>query len=168
MKWGVRRYQDKNGRLTSDGKKRYVADKTKYIQRDIDSLSGHRKTGMKAKNGRTLMTAKEVNDSIAALEREKSKVANKAGAKYDKAAKKSNFKADVKDFKKRGFEIDYEIDLGTGEFKVSQYYNSRGEKIGRDYAEKVIAKSRKDNAVSTLVGTTAVLVGASFVSALLE
>lgn len=38
MKWGVRRYQDKNGRLTSDGKKRYVADKTKYIQRDIDSL----------------------------------------------------------------------------------------------------------------------------------
>lgn len=29
MKWGVRRYQDKNGRLTATGKKRYADDENK-------------------------------------------------------------------------------------------------------------------------------------------
>lgn len=29
MKWGVRRYQNKDGSLTPQGKKRYLQDKTK-------------------------------------------------------------------------------------------------------------------------------------------
>jgi hypothetical protein len=45
MKWGVRRYQNKDGSLTSEGKKRYRATSsdsavTKKVKKDLASLSG--------------------------------------------------------------------------------------------------------------------------------
>ena len=45
MKWGVRRYQNKDGWLTSDGRKRYQATSsdstvTKKVKKDLASLSG--------------------------------------------------------------------------------------------------------------------------------
>ena len=47
IKWGVRRYQNKNGTLTAAGRKRYIADRTKGIQKDIDSYAPYRKSGIK-------------------------------------------------------------------------------------------------------------------------
>lgn len=58
MKWGVRRYQNNDGYLTSSGRKKYISNKTKFL-----------------------------TDSNL-----KTKVAKKAGIKYDKAAKKINKK----------------------------------------------------------------------------
>ena len=55
MKWGIRRYQDYNGDYTAAGKKRYIADKTSGIQKDIDSFKPIR-NGLKDKKGRTLLT----------------------------------------------------------------------------------------------------------------
>lgn len=45
MKWGVRRYQNKDGTLTSAGKKKYRANEsdssvTKKVKKDLASLSG--------------------------------------------------------------------------------------------------------------------------------
>lgn len=90
MKWGVRRYQNKDGRMTSAGRKRYIEDRTKGIQKDIDSFTPYRKIGIKSKDGRVMLTAKDVNNSIEALEQAKAKIAAKAGAKYDKVAEKVN------------------------------------------------------------------------------
>ena len=90
MKWGVRRYQDKNGRLTSEGRARYIADKTKGIQKDIDSYSPYLKTGIKARDGKLVMTSKDVKDIVNGLEMAKNKIAAKYGEKYDKVAKKVN------------------------------------------------------------------------------
>lgn len=90
MKWGVRRYQDKNGRLTSKGRARYIADKTKGVQKDIDSFSPYLKTGIRSSNGKLVMTSKEVKDIVNALEMTKKKLETKCGEKYDKVAARVN------------------------------------------------------------------------------
>lgn len=96
MKWGVRRYQNKDGMLTSAGRKRYIADKTRGIQKDIDSYTPYRKTGIKSKDGKTVMTSKEVNDIVNSLEQAKSKVAAKYGEKFDRVAERVNSKSKTK------------------------------------------------------------------------
>lgn len=101
MKWGVRRYADESGRLTAAGKKRYIADKTKSIQRDIDSFAPHRKTGIRAKNGKLLMDTKEIDGIVSGLEKEKSKTAAKAAKKYDKAVRKDAIKSTARDLNKK-------------------------------------------------------------------
>lgn len=97
QRWGVRRYQDKNGRLTADGRKRYISDKTKGIQKDIDSYTPYLKTGIKAKDGKLVMTSKEVKDIVNGLKQAKSKIAEKYGQKYDKVAEKYNSKTKIKE-----------------------------------------------------------------------
>ena len=49
MRWGVRRYQNNNGQYTTEGKKRYVADKTKNYQGDLES---RRKYNVNSKSNR--------------------------------------------------------------------------------------------------------------------
>ena len=82
MKWGVRRYRDGNGNYTADGKKRYIKDKTSASQRDIDSFKKI-KNGVKDKKGRQILSKKEVEDTVAALEAVKRKRETKLSRKYD-------------------------------------------------------------------------------------
>ena len=82
MKWGVRRYQDRNGNYTPAGKKRYLKEKTAKIQRDIDSFKKI-KNGVKDKTGRQILSKKDVDDSISALKTVKSKKEAKLSRKYD-------------------------------------------------------------------------------------
>ena len=94
--------------------------------------------------------------------------AKKEYKEYSKRkTEKKQFKADVKDFKKNGFEIDYEINTKTGEFTVTQYYNSQKRKLGKEYAERVIAQAQKEN-VRNVYGTTAAILGATVVSSMLS
>lgn len=72
MKWGVRRYQDASGNYTSDGKKRYLKDKTSGIQKDIDSFKGHEK-GIYDKKGKMLLSPKDVSNSVSSLKNLKQK-----------------------------------------------------------------------------------------------
>lgn len=88
MKWGVRRFQEKDGSLTAAGRKRYLDDKTRKIQKDIDSYDAYRKTGIKDKKGRMMVSADEIKEIVKGLETQKAKVEAKAGEKYDKAANK--------------------------------------------------------------------------------
>ena len=90
MKWGVRRYQDRNGNYTPAGKKQYLKDKTVKNQRDIDSFKKI-KNGVKDKTGRQILSKKDVDDSVSALKAVKSKKEAKLSRKYDiaKAQKKA-------------------------------------------------------------------------------
>lgn len=82
MKWGVRRYQDRNGNYTPAGKKQYLKEKTVGIQRDIDSFKKI-KNGVKDKTGRQILSKKDVDDSVSALKTVKSKKEAKLSRKYD-------------------------------------------------------------------------------------
>ena len=82
MKWGVRRYQDRNGNYTPAGKKQYLKDKTVKNQRDIDSFKKI-KNGVKDKTGRQILSKKDVDDSVSALKAVKSKKEAKLSRKYD-------------------------------------------------------------------------------------
>ena len=105
MKWGVRRFQNKDGTLTAAGKRR---------------------------------------------------------------REKQNFREDVKAFKsKKGLKYDTEYDEKIGTHVITQWYDSRGAKVGRDYVEKVMKQAMKEKTIASLAGTTAVLAGASLVGSLL-
>jgi len=108
MKWGVRRFQNKDGSLTPEGKIR-----------------------------------------------------------YQKMQEKQNFREDVKAFKKNKLKYDTEYDEKIGTYVITQWYDSRGVKVGRDYVEKVMKQAMKEKTYASLAGTAAVLAGASVVGALL-
>lgn len=87
MKWGVRRYQNPDGTLTSAGKRRYNSieakydKKIKYWQKGIDDFKPYTSTGMKSKNGKTLFTAKEINDQIKIFENRRKALKTKKDAR---------------------------------------------------------------------------------------
>ena len=176
MKWGVRRYQNKDGSLTAKGRNRYGLDESGNL---VKKSAGTRAFEALARSGYANQKKQQALYDTYGTEYNKRSAdqwkreadANSESARrsfeVDKriARDKKSFKADVKDFKKNGFGVDYEIDQ-IGQFKVTEYYNSRQEKLGKDYAERVLAQARKDNARVTL-GTTAAVLGASVVAGIL-
>lgn len=86
MKWGVRRYQKKDGSLTSAGKSRYrrAADSA---QRDADDLRKHGYT----KEADAVQAVANKNRQKA--ERQAAKKLEKDQKKYDKSYRKNYFKA---------------------------------------------------------------------------
>lgn len=85
-----------------------------------------------------------------------------------KRQEKQKFKDDVKAFKsKKGLKYDAKYDEKIGAYVITQWYDSRGVKVGRDYVEKVMKQAMKEKTISDLVGAAAVLTGASLVGSLL-
>ena len=68
MKWGVRRFQNSDGSLTADGKKRYSGDNLKDIQKQVNQgknvVDGVKKTKAKAAEKRT---EKEIKDDLSQM-----------------------------------------------------------------------------------------------------
>lgn len=81
---------------------------------------------------------------------------------------RKQFRRDVKDYKKRGMLGDYEIDAKTGLMNITQFRNSNGQKVGRDYADKVMRQGNREKAISTLIGSAAAITGVAVVSKLLN
>ena len=88
MKWGVRRYQNKDGSLTKAGEK-------------------------KAK-------------------------------RTEKKEKKKEFRKDVKDYKKGNMSADVSFSPEIGGLTIDQAYNSNGQKIGKEYFEKVQKRATEE------------------------
>ena len=88
MRWGVRRYRNSDGSYTNEGKKRYISDKTRKIDRDIHSYDPYMKSGIKTRRGKTLLSVDEVRAQRKALEAIKANREEKYSAKWDKAVKK--------------------------------------------------------------------------------
>jgi len=168
MKWGVRRYQNKDGSLTPEGKLRYHL------------------TGYYRPVGRTMITRKrQLAADKSDLEKLNSgkhlsvgftKKRQDAYDKRDKAAlerrikyneEKLKFREDVKAFKKNKLKYDTKYDKNLGTHVITQWYDSRGAKVGRDYIEKVMKQATKEKTYASLAGTAAVLAGASLVGSLL-
>lgn len=84
MKWGIRRYQNKDGSYTSAGKQKYLKDKTKAINNDINSISkaGAKKSGL----------GKDQNSVINALKKVRQKQEEKYSKKWDKKVDKEENK----------------------------------------------------------------------------
>ena len=83
MKWGVRRFQNSDGSLTADGKKRYSGDDLKDIQKQVNQgknvVDGVKKTRTKAaekqhekkiKSDLSQMSDKELRDIVNRLNME--------------------------------------------------------------------------------------------------
>ena len=68
MKWGVRRFQNSDGSLTADGKKRYSGDNLKDIQKQVNQGKnvddGVKKTKAKAAEKRT---EKKIKDDLSQM-----------------------------------------------------------------------------------------------------
>jgi hypothetical protein len=77
MKWGIRRFQNPDGTLTPEGKRRYG----RGFNKDIESLKPYAKTGIKTKAGKMVLTPKEVQAQIKETERLRDKYINKLEAK---------------------------------------------------------------------------------------
>ena len=69
MKWGVRRYQNKDGTLTAKGKKRYVKDEKK-VNADANLAKMHNEVRRLAGNQSNLLTGiKGEESTVASLDR---------------------------------------------------------------------------------------------------
>lgn len=164
QKWGKRRYQNEDGSLTPAGKSRYgyeTAGNRRHTkaanaaQRDADNL---RKSGYKTEADAVQKVADKHRQKAAASQE---KYDQKQAAK----AERKQFKADVKDFKKRGFDIDYAIE--DGQFSITKISNSKGQEIGRDYAERIMKEARKQYLTEFAVSAT-VAAGLAFASSYVQ
>lgn len=164
QKWGKRRYQNEDGSLTPSGKARYGYETVgnrrhtkaaNAAQRDADNL---RKSGYKTEADAVQKVADKHRQKAAASQE---KYDQKQAAK----AERKQFKADVKDFKRRGFDIDYTVE--NGQFNITKVRNSKGQEIGRDYAERVMKEARKQYLTEFAVSAT-VAAGAAFATSYLS
>jgi hypothetical protein len=96
-----------------------------------------------------------------------SKKAYKKAERQRIKTEKKNFKADVRDAKKKGMAGDYEFDPKTGQLTITQWYDRNGKKVSRDYAAKVQGRVALDRTIAVYAGTAAFALGASAVSAML-
>lgn len=71
MKWGVRRYQNQDGTLTSAGRKRYSADDYKNGVKKAGNIAKQRYSTKARFNNPKKMTDEELNQRIARMQKEK-------------------------------------------------------------------------------------------------
>lgn len=99
----------------------------------------------------------DVNRRTANLVKEKNKQKSlKSEQKSLKSEQKKQFRADVKMTKKNGLIGEFKVDK-YGIVTPKQFYNSKNQKIGMDYANKVMSTAGKEKEVSTLVKKAAMV-----------
>lgn len=147
MKWGVRRYQNSDGSLTPAGEKRYYG-KANAIQRDIDSFNPIR-NGLKTKRGKTILTKKDVDDSIRGLEsvRDKERAKGDARRKKDYAKLIASTKNDP-EFKKKTetakkVAIGAAVVAGVALAAYGGYKLSKSESFNKAIANRYLKKADK-------------------------
>lgn len=152
MKWGVRRYQDNNGRYTPEGRKRYVTDKTKTYQRDIDSWRKYNVNGAanRNKNGNFIYTKADIADETFSTKRAKTKAENRYGGKYDRAMNKQTKKYALKGYSHDAYNMNkgklgraYDKLTDAHKYSGRMLYAMSSEKARKERADKYIADTAK-------------------------
>lgn len=152
MKWGVRRYQNKNGSLTPAGRKRYISDKNEKTQKEIDALKAKQSSGKSSNPAAT-------DKRIKALEDKKLKNAEKYGKKYDKAADKVNREVPGEDYgKARAKSVkqmsDQELRNALNRVQMEKQYKSltaTEKSSGQKWVESLLSESAKGIAKDYMV-----------------
>lgn len=140
MKWGVRRYQDKNGNLTNAGKKRYARDaREKEFSKYDESTGKYYKTSKK--NGRTDLEAdasryvKEDMERSKRLVEANSRMINDLDRINNNAMKnKPAPKMDLSNMTEK--QMRDEINRAYLERQYSELFSPQKEKKGREYVKK--------------------------------
>ena len=78
------------------------------------------------------------------------------------------FRNDIKQYKKSGTMGDYVTNPNTGITQVTQWYNSKNEKVGQKYVDAVWTEAYREQVVKSLLGTSIVIAGASVAGILLS
>lgn len=153
MKWGVRRYQNKDGTLTDTGKKRYARDAREKEFNEFDSSKGVYYKDSK-KNGRTDLAADPNRYFKEDMERSK-RIADTASS-FTREVKNANERAMRNTPKKRmdlsnmtDKEMREQINRELLERQYNDVFNPPKVSKGRQYANKVLEGA----------GTTITLVG---------
>lgn len=152
MKWGVRKYQDSSGRYTAEGRKRYVADKTKNYRRDIDSWRKYNVNGAgnRNKNGKFIYTKADIADEILGTKRAKTKAENRYGSKYDRAMNKQTRKYALKGYSQDAYNMNngklgqaYDKLTDAHKYGGHMLYAMSSEKARKERADKYITDMAK-------------------------
>lgn len=141
MKWGVRR-----------GRQLTVARQLKSDRKTLDELNKGRHMSIGFTKKRQAMYDK-IDKQIMTEHIQKQE------QYLQKKAEKKSFKDDVKTFKTKGLKFDTEHVEQIGADIVSQWYNSKGQKVGQEYVNKVMKQAEKEQVVKQLAGTAAVIIG---------
>lgn len=142
MRWGVRRYQNKDGSLTELGKKRYARDAREKEYGKYDASTGrYYKTSKK--NGRSDLEVdanryvKEDWTRIKRLTDESSQLTNKLKSFNDTQMKnRPKVKMDLSS--KTDKELRDEINRAFLEKQYNDLFSPQAESKGREYASKVL------------------------------
>lgn len=153
MKWGVRRYQNPDGTLTTAGKKRYGKVGESYAKFRIaktkykSDIKDYNKAYNKATSITTFFKGKEKNRALTERVRQTANSANKSRAKFIKA--KKNYKQSiinekvkkVKEYSNAMKKLDVMDELS--EKKWSEV-NKAYVKLGKNRIERIIHASKLD------------------------
>lgn len=179
MRWGVRRFQNKDGSLTSKGRKRYGLDEDGKLVKKSATTRMYEKlaeSGYKNQKKQSALYERVGNEyhkqSADLWKREADANSESARKSFDLDKRiskdKKGFKADVKYAKKKGLVGDYTFDPVTRQLTVQQWYDRNGAKIDHAYASRVMGKASRDRTIARFAGTTAAIVGANVVAAMLS
>lgn len=173
MKWGVRRYQNKDGSLTAAGQKRY-SDKSPYEVKTIDGDTFHVSRGS-GKNFNTNKSKVTKTWGEHLRESDNKKLQDQMNKQADRRARKNEkkqFQKDVKDYGEAKRFIDFE----TNQYGDIINVRNRGHEMlnrvriekGNQYADRILKSSKrrdKATAVGLLAGSAAAVVGYSYLAA---
>lgn len=143
MKWGVRRYQNKDGTLTDTGKKRYARDAREKEFNKYDTESGKYYKESK-KNGRTDLEAdakRYVNEDV-----QRTKRLADAGSQMTRELQNVNSKAARRDAQKNKMDLSQmsekemrdQINRAILERQYNDMFNPANEKRGRERAGEIL------------------------------
>ena len=148
MKWGVRRYQNKDGTLTPAGKKRYDRDvaennaKKKDNRINIDPAKPDVNRWVKE----DLKRARNVTDSTSQVVREAQNL-----ERLSRSNKKSRNRMDLSSMTDK--ELRDRINRELLERQYNDVFNTQRQSRGREYAQRVLSTA------TTVLGATSSVIG---------
>lgn len=126
MKWGVRRYQDKSGRLTQEGKDKYASLSKKYSPQVFEA---QKKTGRGESTGENYDNAmKELKDDFKARNKEQNKLYKEHGV--SEAIKRRDSAKTGKEYAKASDDVEQALSKAQSDPRMAE--------IWKGYADKQI------------------------------